>query len=296
MSDLNITLIQNELHWEDKARNLAHSAQLIHAVKETTDIIVLPEMFSTGFSMQPEKFAEDMNGETVKWMQQQAKEKNAVVTGSIIIEEKNSLHTSSVPQSGTPSPKEKENGSAYFNRLIWAQPDGNIFHYDKRHLFGLSNEHEHYSAGNKKLLVEWKGWKICPLICYDLRFPVWCRNRQQLGKPALPLSKGELEGDYDLLLFVANWPERRNTAWKTLLQARAIENQSYVAGVNRIGNDGNEIYHSGDSSLIDPMGDVVFTQAALPFVKTFTLTKERLNFVREKLPFLNDADTFDIRH
>jgi len=258
MSNLNITFIQTELFWESKSQNLAHFAQLINDIKEATDIIVLPEMFSTGFSMQPEKFAEHMNGETVKWMLQQAKHKNAAVTGSIIIND----------------------DGKYFNRLIWSQPDGKIFHYDKRHLFGLSNEHEHYSAGIKKLLVEYKGWKICPLICYDLRFPVWCRNTEE----------------YDLLLFVANWPERRNTAWKTLLQARAIENQSYVAGVNRIGNDGNNIYHSGDSSVIDPMGEVIFTQADLPFVKTFMLTKERLNFVREKLPFLNDADEFSIKY
>jgi omega-amidase len=199
-----------------------------------------------------------MDGATVEWMQQQAKAKEAVITGSIIIND----------------------GRKYYNRLIWAQPDGALFHYDKRHLFGLSNEHEHYSAGKEKLIVEWKGWKICPLVCYDLRFPVWCRNTE----------------NYDLALFVANWPERRNMAWKNLLVARAIENQSYVAGVNRIGNDGNEIYHSGDSSLIDPMGDVVFTQADVPFVKTFILTKERLNYVREKLPFLNDADEFSIKY
>jgi predicted amidohydrolase len=257
MSDLKVTLIQTELFWEDKDRNMSHFTELINSIKEETGIVVLPEMFSTGFSMQPEKFAEYMNGETVKWMLQQANKKNAVVTGSIIVIE-----------------EEK-----YYNRLIWAQPDGNIFHYDKRHLFGLSNEHEHYSAGKEKLIVEWKGWKICPLICYDLRFPVWCRNTEE----------------YELMLFVANWPERRNTAWKTLLQARAIENQSYIIGVNRIGNDGSNIYHSGDSSVIDPMGEVIFTQADIPFVKTFTLTKERLNFVREKLPFLNDADEFSIK-
>jgi omega-amidase len=258
MSNLKISLIQTELHWEDKARNLAQFAELISAAKEETDLIVLPEMFSTGFSMQPSTFAEQMDGATVEWMQQQAKAKEAVITGSIIIND----------------------GRKYYNRLIWAQPDGALFHYDKRHLFGLSNEHEHYSAGKEKLIVEWKGWKICPLVCYDLRFPVWCRNTE----------------NYDLALFVANWPERRNMAWKNLLVARAIENQSYVAGVNRIGNDGNEIYHSGDSSLIDPMGDVVFTQADVPFVKTFILTKERLNYVREKLPFLNDADEFSIKY
>jgi predicted amidohydrolase len=239
-------------------------------------------MFTTGFTMQPELFAETMSGETIQWMLQIAKEKNAVITGSLIIEA----------------------DKKYFNRLIWTQPDGKIFHYDKRHLFTLSGEDKYYSAGREKLIVEYKGWIICPLICYDLRFPVWCRNSRQSapdsyrddsrqsGNPVLPLSKKEQEGVYDLLLFVANWPERRNTAWRTLLQARAIENQAYVIGVNRIGNDGNNIYHSGDSSVIDPMGDVIFSQSDLPFIKTFTISKERLLYVREKLPFLNDADEF----
>jgi predicted amidohydrolase len=295
MQDLRISLIQTELFWENKTQNLAHFSALIDAIENATDIIALPEMFTTGFTMQPELFGETMSGETVKWMLQIAKEKNAVITGSIIIEETNSLPVG-----------EGRGGAIYFNRLIWAQPDGKIFHYDKSHLFTLSGEEQHYSAGKEKLIVEYKGWKICPLICYDLRFPVWCRNgrqstpdsyrddSRQSGNSVLPLSNGEQEGVYDLLLFVANWPERRNTAWKTLLQARAIENQAYVIGVNRIGNDGNNIYHSGDSSVIDPMGDVVFSQSDLPFVKTFTLSKERLLYVREKLPFLNDADGFNI--
>ncbi len=275
MQELKVSLIQTELFWENKAQNLTMFSGYINEVEEVTDIIALPEMFTTGFSMQPELFAETMSGETIQWMLQKAKEKNAVITGSIII---------------------KEDGK-YFNRLIWAQPGGEIFYYDKRHLFTLSGEEQHYSAGKEKLIVEYKGWEICPLICYDLRFPVWCRNRRQtmddkLGKLALPLFKRETEEVYDLLLFVANWPEKRNTAWKTLLQARAIENQAYVIGVNRIGNDGNNIYHSGDSSVIDPMGDVVFSQSDLPFVKTFTVSKERLLYVREKLPFLNDADEF----
>lgn len=280
MQDLTITLIQTELFWEDKSRNLAHFSGLINTINEATDIIVLPEMFTTGFSMQPEKLAETTSGTTAQWMLQKAQEKNAVIVGSIIIEEANK----------------------FFNRLFWIQPDGEIFQYNKRHLFTLSGEEKHYSAGNKKLVVDYKGWKICPLICYDLRFPVWCRNTQptisnseSLKSRVLPLYKGEQEGVYDVLLFVANWPERRNTAWKTLLQARAIENQAYVVGVNRIGNDGNNIYHSGDSSIIDPMGDVIFSQADLPFVKTFRLSKERLQHTREKLPFLNDADGFVIK-
>ncbi len=259
MADLKITLVQSELYWENKTENLNRFSELLNHLTDDTDIIVLPEMFSTGFSMKPESLSETMKDEAVRWMLQQAKAKNAVINGSIII---------------------KENES-YFNRLIWAQPDGKLLHYDKRHLFTLSGEEKHYSAGKEKLIVAYKGWKICPMVCYDLRFPVWCRNI--------------LNDAYDVLIFVANWPERRNTAWKTLLQARAIENQSFVIGVNRIGNDGNNIYHSGDSTLVDPMGDVVFTQADLPFVKTFTLSRERLNFVREKLPFLNDADSFEVR-
>jgi omega-amidase len=268
MQDLNVSLIQTELFWENKPQNLALFSTLINSFTEETDIIVLPEMFTTGFSMQPELFAETMIGETVQWMLQTAKEIGSVITGSIIIKE----------------------GEKYYNRLIWAQPNGETFYYDKRHLFTLSGEEQHYSAGKEKLIIEYKDWKICLLICYDLRFPVWCRNsRLTTGH------RPQLQNDvYDLLLFVANWPEKRSAAWKTLLQARAIENQSYTIGVNRIGNDGNNIYHSGNSSVIDPMGDVVFSQSDLPFVKTFTLSKERLLFVREKLPFLNDADNFSI--
>jgi predicted amidohydrolase len=268
MQDLNVSLMQTELFWENKTQNLAHFSALINSIIEQTDIIVLPEMFTTGFSMQPELFAETMSSETVKWMLHTAKEKDAVLTGSVIIKE----------------------GEKYYNRLIWAQPNGETFYYDKRHLFTLSSEEQHYSAGKEKLMVKYKGWKICPLICYDLRFPVWCRNSRQTTGHRSQLQNGV----YDLLLFVANWPEKRSAAWKTLLQARAIENQAYAIGVNRIGNDGNNIYHSGNSSVIDPMGDVVFSQSDLPFVKTFTLSKERLLFVREKLPFLNDADNYSI--
>lgn len=277
MQDLKISLIQAELFWENKTQNLEMFSGLINNINEATDIIVLPEMFTTGFSMQPQLFAETMSDETVKWMQQQAKYKKAIIVGSLIIEAKNSLLEG-----------EGMGGTSYFNRLIWAQPDGETFHYDKRHLFTLSGEEKYYSAGKEKLVVEYKGWKICPLTCYDLRFPVWCRNGRQTTD-----HRPQAES-YDLLLFVANWPESRNTAWKTLLQARAIENQAYVIGVNRIGNDGNNIYHSGNSSIIDPMGDVVFSQSDLPFTKTFTVSKERLQFVREKLPFLNDADEFSI--
>jgi len=255
MQNLNVTLIQTELAWEDKASNLNHFERQLNEVGET-DLILLPEMFTTGFSMQPKKLAEPMNGESVNWLINQAEKSMAVITGSLIIEDE----------------------GKYFNRLIWAKPDGTIEYYDKRHLFSMAGEQNYYSAGSKRLLVELKGWKICPQVCYDLRFPVWNRN----------------DIAYDLLFFVANWPAKRNIAWKTLLQARAIENQTYVAGLNRVGNDGNMIYHSGDSTLIDPLGEIIYNQADMAFIKTIELSKARLNFVREKYPFLPDKDQFYI--
>lgn len=292
MQDLKITLIQPALHWENAEENLCHFESVIQPFKQTTDLIILPEMFSTGFSMNAESLAEEMNGTSMQWMQRTAEETGAVITGSLIIKE----------------------AEKYFNRLIWMRPDGTHEHYDKRHLFGLGDEHKHYSAGKERIIVSLNGWNICPLVCYDLRFPVWCRispqsivHSQQLkqnegqnfdksDKPNMDDGRWTVDKQqYDLLLFVANWPERRNFAWKHLLQARAIENQSYVAGVNRIGNDGNNIYHSGDSSLVSPLGEVIFTQADTAFAKTFALSKEQLNAVREKMPFLRDADNFEVR-
>lgn len=264
MQDLNITPVQSSLQWENAKANLRHFETVLQNFKNSTHLIVLPEMFSTGFSMNAETLAESMDGETVQWMRHQAREINAVITGSVIISE----------------------GDNFFNRLIWMRPDGTHEQYDKRHLFGLGDEHKHYAAGKKRIIVSLNGWKICPLICYDLRFPVWCRNS--------PQSTAHSQ-QYDLLLFVANWPERRSFAWKQLLQARAIENQCYLAGVNRIGTDGNGIYHSGDSSLIDPLGEVIFTQADTACAKTFTLSHERLQSIRQKMPFLGDADNFQIQ-
>lgn len=280
MQDLKITLIQSSLHWENADENLRHFENIIQPFRQSTDLIVLPEMFSTGFSMNAETLAEEMNGKSMQWMQRVANEIGAVITGSLII---------------------REDGK-YFNRLIWMRPDGTHEQYDKRHLFGLGDEHNHYSAGKKRIIVSLNGWNICSLVCYDLRFPVWCRNRpqttddrRQFGKDLADGGRWTVDLQYDLLLFVANWPQRRNFAWKHLLQARAIENQSYVAGVNRIGNDGNGIYHSGDSSLIDPIGEVIFTQADTAFAKTFTLSKERLQSIRQKMPFLGDADNFLVK-
>ncbi len=257
MPDLKVTLIQTSLHWENIEENLKHFGQLFSKIHEQTDLIVIPEMFSTGFSMNTKRLAEKMDGKTIQWLKEQSEKTGAVITGSVII---------------------SDNGN-FYNRLIWMRPDGTYDTYDKRHMFGMGEEDKFYTPGEKRLIVSLKDWKICPQVCYDLRFPVWNRNRN----------------DYELLIFVANWPERRNFAWKHLLQARAIENQSYVIGVNRIGNDGNGIYHSGDSALIDPLGEVIFTQADTAFIKTMTISKERLEYVRAKMPFLQDADDFEIR-
>ena len=264
MSTLTITTIQSNLIWENKAANLLMLEQKIKSLEERTEIIVLPEMFSTGFSMNAQALAEDMNGETVGWMKRVAAENKIILTGSIII-------------------KENEN---FYNRLVWMLPNGEYGVYDKRHLFGFGNETEHYSPGNKRLIASVKSWKINLQICYDLRFPVWARQN--------PAEKNEAE--YDVLIYVANWPERRNHAWKTLLCARAIENQCYVVGVNRVGDDGNNIYHSGNSMVVDPAGAVLYHKADDEDIFTITLEKEMLDEVRTKFPFLKDGDNFFINN
>lgn len=263
MSDLKVTLIQTQLHWEDIAANLRMFDEKVNAIPERTEVVVLPEMFSTGFSMAPEKLAETMDGSAVQWMKKKAAEKNVIITGSLIIRE----------------------NDHYLNRLIWMQPNGVYGTYDKRHVFAYAGEHEHYQPGDKRLIAQVKGWKLNLLICYDLRFPVWARNviAPDTGAPV-----------YDVLINVANWPERRNTPWKTLLQARAIENQCYVVGVNRVGNDGNNIYHSGDSSIIDPMGEIIYQKNHDEDIFTYTLQRSRLEEVRKNLPFLKDADKFQV--
>lgn len=262
MSDLTVSLIQANLHWEDIAANLAMFDQKIEAIKERTEVILLPEMFSTGFSMQPEKLAEKMDGSAVQWMKQKAKQKNAIIGGSLIIEE----------------------DGEYYNRFIWMLPNGQYGVYNKRHRFGFAGEDNHYAAGEKRIIAQVKGWKICLTICYDLRFPVWSRNTiKEDGQP-----------EYDVLVNVANWPERRNVPWRALLQARAIENQCYMIGVNRVGNDGNDIYHSGDSSIIDPVGEIVYHKAHDEDVFTYTLSRQHLTELRGKFPFMKDADKFMI--
>ena len=261
MSGLIITTIQTRLHWEDKTANLQMLEEKISRIKEKAEVIVLPEMFSTGFSMKPEQLAETMDGETVQWMKRIAAEKKIILTGSIIIKE----------------------AGHYYNRLIWMLPTGQHGVYDKRHRFAFAGEDNYYTAGTKRLIASVRGWKINLQVCYDLRFPVWARQQSQQGGP-----------EYDILVYVANWPERRSHAWKTLLQARAIENQCYVVGVNRVGHDGNDIYHSGDSMIVDPLGEVLYMKKDEEEVFTLQLDKTHLNSIREKLPFLRDADGFMI--
>ncbi len=272
MSDLTFSLIQTKLHWEDKAANLAMLEAKIRSIPVGTHVIVLPEMFSTGFSMRPEQLAEDMNGPTVAWMQRMASEKKVILTGSVIIQEAVDTANGEEPQ--------------YFNRLIWMLPNGHYASYDKRHLFGFADEDQHYKPGSKRLIASVNGWKICLQICYDLRFPVWSRQtpEQEPGEGA----------EYDVLLYVANWPERRIHAWKTLLQARAIENQCYTIGVNRVGEDGNGIYHNGNSLVSDPLGTLLYEKEHEEDLHTITLSKETLMDLRMKMPFLKDADSFRI--
>lgn len=255
MENLKITVFQGHLFWENADKNLQNISTRLSGMRIKTDLIVLPEMFSTGFTMNAEKLAEPMGGKTMQWMQEMAALYQCVITGSLIIQE----------------------GESYFNRLIWMRSDGSYEHYDKKHLFTLGKEHQTYTAGNKRLIVELNGWKVCPVICYDLRFPAWLRN---------------LDTAYDLLIVVANWPEKRALHWRTLLPARAIENQAYIVGVNRVGHDGNEVYHSGDSACIGPNGDVVYFKRDEEDLYTFTINAEELIKIRRAMPFLKDADDF----
>jgi predicted amidohydrolase len=242
----------------------------INSIKEKTEVVILPEMFSTGFSMQPEKFAETMDSETFAWMKRIASTKKIILTGSLMIKAR--------------SPLEKAGDEAYFNRLIWMLPNGDYGCYDKRHLFAYGDEHNHYSSGNKRLIASAKGWKINLQVCYDLRFPVWARQRiNDEGKP-----------DYDVLIYVANWPERRSLAWKTLLQSRAIENQCYVIGVNRVGEDGNNIHYAGESMVIDQLGEILYCKKDEEDIFTIELNKQHLEEIRNRFPFWKDADSFTI--
>lgn len=254
MQNLRVTTIQSHLFWENKQQNLAMFDQKLQALKGQTDLIILPEMFTTGFSMNAAPLAEAMDGPTMQWLQKQAAAVEAVITGSFIV---------------------IENGQ-YYNRLVWMLPDGQYQTYDKRHLFTLAGEQHYYSAGQERLVVEYKNWKICPLICYDLRFPVWSRNTV----------------DYDLLIYVANFPARRSHAWKSLLVARAIENQAYTVGLNRVGKDENDIYYSGDSMILDYAGQLRYQISHVEDIFTTTLSYKDLHTFRSKLNFLPDRDDF----
>jgi predicted amidohydrolase len=255
--NLNIAIIQADLAWEDIEKNLNLFSEKIDSIDENVDLIVLPEMFSTGFSMNAKNLAEPSDGPTFKWMQEIAEKRNVAVTGSVIVKENNN----------------------FYNRLYFVFPDTTFKTYDKRHTFSLAKEDHTYTAGNERLIIEYKGWKICPLICYDLRFPVWARNTV----------------DYDLLIYVANWPETRIQAWDILLQARAIENMSYCIGVNRTGDDGNKYQYNGHSAIYDCLGKPLFkNNREAEFTQVVSLEKSHVSQTREKLKFLQDRDSFSL--
>lgn len=255
MSSLTVSLVQTDLFWENPTANRAMLEEKICSIDQPIDLLILPEMFSTGFTMNPAKHAEPMRFTTMKWMHQMAKQSQAIVTGSVAIKE----------------------GNQYFNRLIWMQPDGVFSHYDKRHLFRMGGEADVYSAGNEHLIKEINGFKIALFICYDLRFPVWMRN---------------LNLAYDVVLNVANWPSSRIQVWDLLLKARAIENQAYCIGVNRIGQDGTGLQHAGHSAVIDYKGNPIAEAKQAETILTTTIYKEPLNDFRAKFPAYLDADSF----
>ncbi|CAN5427868.1 amidohydrolase [soil metagenome] len=261
MKDLSITLIQSQLHWENSVANLAMFEEKIWKIDKPTDVIVLPEMFTTGFSMSASTQAEVMNQQTFKWMRQMANQTGALLLGSFIC---------------------KENGS-YFNRLLWMEPGGDFKTYDKKHLFRMGEENTVYSSGKTKLIAHWRGWNICPLICYDLRFPVWSRNGWDNNNSIM---------DFDALIYVANWPETRVSAWDILLRARAIENLSYVIGVNRVGLDGKEVAYNGHSVAIGPKGETLYSAGEVEDIKTIVLNGQELMAYRSKFPAYLDADSF----
>lgn len=257
IENLKVTVFQAYIFWENIDKNLQNlGLRLSGGIHEKTDLIVLPEMFNTGFTMNT-SLAEEMDGKTIQWMRTQASKYNCVVTGSLIIKENNQ----------------------YFNRLIWMLPEGIFEYYDKKHLFGLGEEDHHFSKGNRQLIVQLKSWKIRLAVCYDLRFPIWLRNQNTA---------------YDILLIVASWPDKRMLHWRSLIQARAIENQAYVIGVNRVGHDGNQIYHSGQSMCIDALGETIYYKPEDEDLYTFSINYRDLEKARRQFPFLKDADQFKI--
>ncbi|KAB7763616.1 amidohydrolase [Xanthomonas maliensis] len=269
MNDLRLSLIQGDTRWHDPAGNRQYYGALLAPLAGQTDLVILPETFTSGFSNDAIDKAEDMEGPTVAWIRDQAARLGAAVTGSVQLR---------VPHAdGEPK---------VFNRLLWATPDGALQHYDKRHLFRYGNEHLRYAAGQARLSVDWKGWRINPQVCYDLRFPVFCRNRYDVERP------GQL--DFDLQIFVANWPSARAYAWKTLLRARAIENLCFVAAVNRVGVDGNQLHYAGDSAAIDFLGQPQVEIREREQVVTTTLSATALAEHRARFPAMLDADAFHL--
>ncbi len=262
MQDLKVTIIQTDLFWEDKKKNLAQFSEKITSIKTSPDLIVLPEMLNTAFSMKPEIFAEKQDGETICWLKEKAKETGCAIVGSLMI---------------------NENGN-YFNRMIWMNPDGSFDYYDKRHLFRMGNEQEHFSTGNENRIINFNGWKFKLMVCYDLRFPVWAKNNYKEGKY-----------DFDCLIYIANWPAARTNHWKCLLQARAIENQAYVIGVNRVGEDGRGTKHCGDSLIFDPQGNTLlkFEQNSVS-IGSSILKFSELENLRNKFTVGLDWDNFKI--
>lgn len=253
---LRVSLIQSTLVWENRNANLAQFTSLLSDLKGKTDLVVLPEMFTTGFTMHAAEYAEATEAQTLTWMRQQAAALDAALTGSIIVQD----------------------GDTYFNRLLWVYPDGSYVTYDKRHLFSYAGEHQHYSHGTKRALISWKDFLICPFICYDLRFPVWSRNTDA----------------YDLAIYVANWPSARIDAWRTLLKARAIENQCFVIGVNITGQDGNGLEYPGGSSAFDYTGAELLHAGSQVGVYTVTLDLNPMQQFRSRFHFLRDRDRFEI--
>lgn len=273
MSTLTVSLVQTPLFWEDKEANLDMLGKKVLDIKERTEVVVLPEMFSTGFTMNAAGFAESMTGPTMSWMKQLAIEKKCILTGSLII-------------------KESRNDQAvFFNRLVWMQPDGSYGYYDKRHLFAYGKEDLHYTPGARRLISSVNGWKVNLQVCYDLRFPVWLRQ----SNPASNSVPENNRPEYDLLIIVANWPTTRIHAWKTLLSARAIENQCFVAGVNRIGTDRNGLAYPGESAVYGPLGETLQNAGSEESIITLTLNSEQTETARKQFPFWKDADHFLIQ-
>ena len=265
MHNLRVSIVQGATRWHDPAGNREYYAELLAPLHGTTDLVVLPETFTSGFSNDAIGNAEGMDGATVVWILEQAKKLDAAVTGSV------QLRTD----------------EGVFNRMLFATPDGQLHHYDKRHLFSFAREHERYAAGKQRVVVEWKDWRILLQVCYDLRFPVFSRNVIDPQRDGLP--------DYDLALYVANWPSARAYPWKTLLRARAMENLCYVVGVNRVGTDGNGLHYSGDSAVIDFLGHPLSEATDEEVVTTTTLQVAPLIEHRAKFPALLDGDAFELK-